>query len=361
MTLEVDVEYRTGEFALAATFAGEAGVTALFGRSGAGKSTLVSLIAGLQSPARGRIAIDGEPLFDSARAINVPPHRRRVAVVFQEGRLFPHLTVRQNLLYGRWFTRRADRYGTLDQIVDLLGIASLLERRPAGLSGGEKQRVAIGRALLASPRLLLMDEPLASLDHTRRAEILPFIERLRDELRLPIVYVSHATDEVLRLARTVVVLAAGRVVAAGPIESVLGRPDLLGALDGFETGAVLAARVAEHRSAYGLTILAHPSGALRLPLIEAAPGSIVRLRILARDVSLATSRPDGLSIRNVLAGTIVSIGDGAAAVVDVALDLHGDRLTARITREAVDALALAPGQRVFALVKAVSFEPRPEP
>ena len=360
MSLSIDVEHRAGDFALTARFDGGPGVTALFGPSGSGKSTLVGLIAGLARPVRGRIAVGGQVLFDSAAGIDVPPHRRRVAVVFQEARLFPHLTVRQNLLYGRWFTPRGERYGSFDGVVGLLGIAPLLARRPAGLSGGEKQRVAIGRALLASPRLLVMDEPLASLDHARRLEILPYIERLRDELRLPIVYVSHATDEVLRLASNVVALAGGRVIASGATEAILGEAALRSAIAGFEPGSVVVARVREHRSAYGLTVLAHPAGDLRIPEIDAPVGTAVRLRILARDVSLATQRPDGLSIRNVLAATIVAIADGSAPVVDVVLDLHGDRLIARITREAVEALGLAAGQAVHALVKAVSFEPRPE-
>jgi molybdate transport system ATP-binding protein len=227
MTLEIDVSHRLGDFVLDAHIRADGGVTALFGPSGAGKTALVNIIAGLVRPDRGRVVVDGEALTDTARGIFRPPHRRRLGYVFQDSRLFPHLTVRQNLLYGRWFVPRRERYGRFDAVVSLLGIEALLGRRPAGLSGGETQRVAIGRALLASPRLLLMDEPLAALDTDRRGEILPYIERLRDETGIPIVFVSHALAEVARLAATVVVLHAGRVVTTGSVGAVLGPLELM--------------------------------------------------------------------------------------------------------------------------------------
>ncbi len=219
--LLVDVEHEQGAFRLAADFAAPAGVTALFGRSGSGKTTLVRIIGGLVRPRRGRVVVAGETLVDTARGIAVPPHRRRIGFVFQEGRLFPHLTVRQNLLFGRWFAPRREPGTEPDAIVDLLGLGHILHRRPGALSGGETQRVAIGRALLAKPRLLLMDEPLAALDDARRAEILPFIARLRDEAGVPIVYVSHARAEVAQLADTVVLMEDGRVTAAGPAAGIL--------------------------------------------------------------------------------------------------------------------------------------------
>jgi molybdate transport system ATP-binding protein len=216
MTLFVDIDAHAGEFALSARFMTSGRVTALFGESGAGKTTLVNLIAGLLKPDRGRIALDDAVFVDTAAGIDVPAYRRGIGYVFQEGRLFPHLSVRGNLAYGTRFAR--GRSGpSLNEIAAMLGIGGLLDRRPGDLSGGEKQRVAIGRALLAAPRLLLMDEPLASLDRNRKAEILPYIERLRDEVRLPIVYVSHAADEVVGLADEVVVLEAGAVVRTGPV------------------------------------------------------------------------------------------------------------------------------------------------
>ncbi len=238
MTLKVAVEHRLGAFTLDAAFTSDGGLTALFGRSGAGKTSLINVIAGLIRPRSGRVEIDGTVLTDTARRLFVPPHKRRIGYVFQEGRLFPHLTVRQNLLYGRWFAPGPKAAGELDQVVQLLGVADLLARRPATLSGGEKQRVAIGRALLARPLLLGMDEPLASLDEARKAEILPYIERLRDALRIPIVYVSHSISEVARLATTLVVLSEGRVAAVGSPQAVMGRLDLFPLAGRAEAGAV---------------------------------------------------------------------------------------------------------------------------
>src|SRR5229473_206763 len=226
MTIEVDVAHRLGAFALDVRFTSAGRLTAFFGQSGAGKTSLVNIIGGLIRPDRGRIAVDGTTLVDTASGIFVPTHRRRVGYVFQEGRLFPHLTVRQNLMFGRWFRPPLERKVQLETVLDLLGIGHLLQRRPGALSGGEKQRVAIGRALLASPRLLLMDEPLASLDDARKNEILPYIERLRDDSRIPIVYVSHSLAEVARLATTLVLVADGRVPAAGPVFDIMSRLDL---------------------------------------------------------------------------------------------------------------------------------------
>ena len=244
--LSVAVTHRLGGFTLDAAFDSAGGLTALFGRSGAGKTSLVNAIAGLIRPDRGRIEIDGEVLTDTEAGIFVPAHRRRVGYVFQEGRLFPHLNVRQNLVYGRWFAPKAAGGGEFDQVIALLGIEPLLARRPANLSGGEKQRVAIGRALLSRPRILVMDEPLASLDEGRRAEIYPYIERLRDEMRVPIVYVSHSIPEVARLATTLVVLSEGQVAAIGPTAQIMGRIDLFPLTGRAEAGAILATRVAGH-------------------------------------------------------------------------------------------------------------------
>ena len=246
---ELDVHFRSGR-----------GLTALFGRSGAGKTSVVNAIAGLIRPERGRIVVDGAVLLDTERGIYAPTHRRRVGYVFQEGRLFPHLTVRQNLLFGRWFAGRDPASAQLEDVVELLGIGPLLDRRPGRLSGGEKQRVAIGRALLACPRLLLMDEPLASLDARRKDEILPYLERLRDEADVPIIYVSHSVAEVTRLATTIVLISNGRVHAIGPVREVMGRADLYPLAGRFEAGAVLFVRVAAHDPRWGLTELAGSFG-----------------------------------------------------------------------------------------------------
>jgi len=359
MTLTVKVRRQLGEgddsFTLDADFVSEGRVTALFGRSGSGKSTLINLIAGLLRPDSGLIRVDDTVLFDSGGRIDLPTHRRRLGYVFQEGRLFPHLSIRANLLYGQRFTPRSDRWAVFSEVVDLLGIGHLLDRRPASLSGGEKQRVAIGRALLSSPRLLLMDEPLAALDEQRKAEILPFIERLRDRMHLPIVYVSHSVEEVSRIADTVVLLRGGRTVAIGPVNAILGRGG--DDADGFDPGTVLAATVTGHDPASGMTQLIHPAGRLSIPQIPAETGTPVRIRIRARDVALAVGEPGRLSIRNRLAATVREISEGSGPVVEIHLDIAGDPLVASITRDSVRDLGLAPGSAVTALIKSASFDP----
>ena len=238
----------------------------------------------------------------------MPRHRRRLGYVFQEGRLFPHLTVRQNLLYGRWFAPPAERREDLDRVVDLLGIGTLLDRRPGRLSGGEKQRVAIGRALLAGPRLLLMDEPLASLDEARKAEILPYIERLRDESKVPIVYVSHSVAEVARLASTIVLLSEGKVAAVGPTSEIMHRLDLFPLTGRAEAGAVIEATVEGHDERFGLTELRSRAGLWKLPRLDVPAGTRLRLRVRARDVMLARSAPTDLSALNILPGVVADIG-----------------------------------------------------
>jgi molybdate transport system ATP-binding protein len=356
MTIAVDLRQRLGAFHLDVRFSSEGRLTALFGRSGSGKTSLVNLICGLGRPDRGRVVIDGEVLVDTEAAVFVPKHRRRVGYVFQEGRLFPHLTVRQNLLYGHWFAPRAGRYVRLQDVIGLLGIGHLLARSPSLLSGGEKQRVAIGRALLTSPRLLLMDEPLASLDETRKAEILPYIERLRDETGIPIVYVSHSIPEVVRLAHTVVVMSEGRVVAAGPTAEVMSRVDLYPLTGRGEAGAVLEAVVKEHDVGSGLTALASRAGILRVPRLELAAGQSVRVRVRARDVMIATDLPTGLSALNILPCRVAEIGPDHGAVAEVALDCNGERLVARLTLHSIGSLGLVPGRAVFAVIKSVAFD-----
>jgi molybdate transport system ATP-binding protein len=359
--LEVDVAGRVGAFAVEVGFASDGGVTALFGHSGAGKTTVVNMIGGVVRPARGRVVVGGRVLFDAVRGIDLPPHRRRLGHVFQEGRLFPHLSVRRNLLYGAWFARGPREPRRFAEVVELLGIDHLLQRRPRSLSGGERQRVAIGRALLCEPAALLMDEPLASLDPARKAEILPYLERLRDQARLPIVYVSHSIDEVARLARTMVLMSAGRVAAVGPMSEVMARLDLRPLTGRFEAGVVIEGRIAAHDDAWQLTAVALGDQQLAVPRLEAAPGTPVRLRIRARDVALALRRPQETSIQNVLRGRVVELGwqDGPFVEVNVAVGTaadRGPRLTARLTRRAADALQLAAGREVFALIKAIALD-----
>jgi len=356
--LEVDIEHRLGTFALDVHFRSGRGLTALFGRSGGGKTSVVNTIAGLISPHKGRIVVDGSVLTDTELGIRLPTHRRRVGYVFQEGRLFPHLTVRQNLLFGRWFAPMAASPGRLDDVVDLLGIGALLDRRPTRLSGGEKQRVAIGRALLASPRLLLMDEPLASLDARRKDEILPFIERLRDHGGVPIVYVSHAVAEVTRLATTIVLISDGRVRAAGSVREVMGRAELYPMTGRFEAGAVLSARVAAHDAGWGLTELAGAFGRLTVPRLDLPVGTPLRVRIRARDVILAAAPPSGISALNVLAGRVEALVPIEEAALEVQLRLGAERLLARVTRRSGAALGLVPGCEVFAVIKTVAIDRR---
>jgi molybdate transport system ATP-binding protein len=356
--LEVDVRHRQGSFRLEASFASDAAVTALFGKSGAGKTTVVNVIAGLIRPDAGRVVVNGQVLLDTVRRTWVPARQRRVGYVFQEGRLFPHLTVRQNLLYGRFFTPAAERYAVLDQVVALLDIAPLLDRRPAGLSGGEKQRVAIGRALLASPRILLLDEPLASLDPGRKTEILFYIERLRDELRIPMVYVTHEIEEIVRLAERMVLMSDGRSVACGPVPEIMARLDLRPMTGRFEGGAVLDAVVAAHDLDYGITTLAFEGGELQCTGVDALPGERLRVRIRARDVAISLERPTGISMRNVLAGRIAEVGTQRGPEVDVRIEVGRVSLLARLTRRSADDLGLVPGRPAYALVKSVAIDHR---
>jgi molybdate transport system ATP-binding protein len=355
--LSVAVRHRFGSFVLDSAFDSAGGLTALFGRSGAGKTSLINAIAGLLRPEQGRVVVDGEVLTDIERGVFVPARRRRIGYVFQEGRLFPHLTVRQNLLYGRWFAPKdGGPAGDVEQVIDLLGIGALLHRRPALLSGGEKQRVAIGRALLARPRLLVMDEPLASLDEARKTEILPYIERLRDRAGVPIVYVSHQVAEVARLATTMVVLSEGRVAAIGPTAQIMGRIDLFPLTGRAEAGAILATRVAAHDPAFGLTTLRAAAGELRVPHLDLPVGAALRVRIRARDVMIALAPPEGLSALNVLPGTVAEIRGADGPIVEMRLDCAGEALIARLTRRSVEALALAPGRPVYAVIKSIAFD-----
>ena len=355
MTLSVDIRHRLGDFRLDASFETDGRLVALFGPSGSGKTSLVNLIAGLLVPDRGRIAVDGRVLADTAAGSLVPMHRRRVGYVFQDARLFPHLSVAQNLRYGRWFAPRDERLADMAGVVEMLGIGSLLDRRPGSLSGGERQRVAIGRALLASPLLMLMDEPLAALDEARKAEIMPYLERLRDETKIPIVYVSHSVAEVARLASDIVVLDEGRVTAAGPTTEILRRLDLLPEEERGEGGAVLDMQVARHEGEFDMTVMTSAAGELRVAGSGLPAGARVRVRIRARDVLIATERPRGLSALNVLPATVSAIRP-QGAFADVTLACGEAEIEARVTGQSCDVLGLAIGQSVFAVIKAVSFD-----
>jgi molybdate transport system ATP-binding protein len=355
--LDVDIRHEQGAFALQARFQSDGRLTALFGPSGSGKTTIVNAIGGLLRPDHGRITVQGRMLVDTKKNVFVPKHRRRIGTVFQEGRLFPHLNVRHNLLFGRWFTPNGERKASFDHVVDLLGIAHLLDRRPSTLSGGEKQRVAIGRALLADPQLLLMDEPLASLDEARKAEIFPYLERLRDEGGVPIVLVSHSVAEIARLATFVVVLSEGQVMASGPAAEVLRHTNFFAQAGLTEAGALIEARVCGHDEAYGLTVLQARAGALTVPRILHPVGTRLRVRLRARDVMLSLKAPEGLSALNVLPGFISSVDEAEGSSVDVQLDCGGDSVVARVTRKSVEELGLKPGLPVHAIIKSIAFDP----
>lgn len=363
MALSVDIRAGFADFSLAvAQEFPDDGITAVFGPSGCGKSTLLRAIAGFEPGATGRVAFDGEVWMDARH--HVPPHRRGVGYVFQDARLFPHLSVRGNLDYAaRRAAQDPARY-SFDDVVDVLDLAPLFARRAAQLSGGERQRVAIGRTLLARPRLLLMDEPLAALDTRRKGEILPYIARLHGAFGLPILYVTHALEEVTQLCDRIVALSAGRVVAAGGVSKVLERLDLADVQGRFEAGAILRGRITGRDTAMHLSRVDLGGAALDVPEISRPEGSEVRLRVRARDVSLARGRPEGLSIRNRLAATVLAITEErAGAFAEVLLDISGQHLRARVTRAAIRDLGLAAGDPVTALIKSVAFDrqalPRP--
>lgn len=351
--LEISVRHAFAGFTLDVDFKAPLGVTVLFGRSGSGKTTIVNAVAGLLTPDEGRISAGESTLLDTKAGFRLKPHHRRLGYIFQEGRLFPHLTVKQNLAYGAWFAPKHAPREDMSRVVEMLGIGPLLDRRPGALSGGEKQRVAIGRALLSAPRLILADEPLAALDEERKSEILPYFERLRDEVNVPILYVSHSASEVARLATTVVALRHGRVAAMGAPGEVLSDASATGARG---AASVLTARVTRHH-ADGLSELAAAAGTLWLPWVEAPVGAPIRVRIAAQDVILSHARPEGLSALNILKGRVCEVHPGHGPGAIVTLDLGGDRLSARITRRSAEAMGLATGQTCHAIIKSVAVSP----
>jgi molybdate transport system ATP-binding protein len=356
MSLDVAIRHSLPALDIKVDFKSTGRLTAIFGPSGCGKTTVINILAGLVRPTSARIVIEGDVLTDTANGHWPPPHHRRIGYVFQDSRLLPHFTVQQNLRYGQWFTPQAKRYASETAVIDLLGLDTLLARRPSHLSGGERQRVAIGRALLQSPRLLLMDEPLASLDEARKHEILPYIERLRDEMKVPVIYVSHVFGEVTRLATDIILMSAGHVVSAGPVKDVL--PSLSSASGDLaqEAGSLIDATVVGYDATDGLTTLRAALGNLKIAGEVAAPGRRLRLHIRAADVMLATAPPEGLSALNVLRGTVTTIGNGGPSV-DVRLASGGETLSARITAFSARRLALAPGKTVYAIIKAMSVRP----
>lgn len=353
MSVKVDISHRFKGFDLDVHFHAPAGVTALFGPSGAGKTTIIQAIAGLLTPESGQIEIGDRPVFDSATQTNRAPQRRRVGYVFQEARLFPHMSVAQNLTFGPRARGQSIDTGYQDQLVEMLGLGGLLDRRPRALSGGEKQRVALGRALLSMPDILLLDEPLAALDVARKEDILPYLERLRDHTCLPMIYVSHAVSEVARLANHVVLLKDGKVAQMGSVEEVFSDTKAASVLGLRDSGAVLRARLDAHHED-GLSELTGAGAKLHLPKVAAAVGDSVRLRIKASDVMLSMTRPRGISALNVIEGVVAEVHDGQGPGVLVRLRCDDAHILARITRRSATAMEIKTGQKLFAIVKSVS-------
>jgi molybdate transport system ATP-binding protein len=354
--LAVSIAKRRGAFDLDVAFqAPTPGIVALFGRSGSGKSTVVDILAGLLAPDSGDVRLQDLVFVDTAAGYALPAERRRIGYVFQDARLFPHLNVRGNLRYGLKRAPPGAHAISFDEVTSLLGLAPLLARRPYVLSGGERQRVALGRALLSQPRLLLLDEPLASLDAARRAEVLPYLEALRDGLSIPMVYVSHQFDEVLRLADHVVLLEAGRVVAAGGIHEMSLRRELAAVVGRDSVGAVLEGVISEWDAARGLASLAVGGSTLLVAATAARVGARARVQLLASDLILATQPAQGLSVRNSIAGVVRGIREDENEAQLVSVDIGGASVLARVTRDAVESLGLHPGSSVWVLVKAVSI------
>jgi molybdate transport system ATP-binding protein len=331
------------------------GVVALFGRSGCGKTTLVNVISGLLRPDEGRVELDGVVLTDTRERVRVPVERRRIGYVFQDARLFPHLGVMANLRYG---LRRAPQEGRaigLDEVLALLGLERLLDRRVYQLSGGERQRVALGRALLSQPRLLLLDEPLAALDAARREEVLPYLETLRDNLSIPMVFVSHQLDEVLRLATHVALMEAGEIVACGTLSDISLRPELRAIVGPEAVGAVLDGVVAAVDAPRGMADVQIGRGTLHVSVPGARIGARMRIQLLARDIILATEPPRGLSVRNALEGVITELSEDVGQAVLVKVDIGaGAAILSRVTQHAIEALGLRVGMAIWVLIKAVS-------
>ncbi len=355
--LVVSIKGHAGAFSLSADFDSSQGIAGVFGHSGSGKTTLLKMIAGLVRPDAGKIMLGERILFDAGAGIDVPASQRRTGFVFQDGRLFPHMSVRNNLVYAQRFGRRDNRRA-LGDVTGLLGLDQLLDRKPFTLSGGERQRVAIGRALLADPDLLLMDEPLSSLDHARRQEVLPYLERVREETAVPIIYVSHEIDEIARLADTLVVLSQGAVIASGPTVEVFGRIDLGPALGRYEAGAMVDGKVAAIDEAFGLATVIVGGEKFELVAHGLEVGNSVRMRIRARDVAVASTRPTGISIRNCISATVDQINRETGAYGELLLTVGDQALRARITRKSLVELNISKGSKVFALLKAVSVERR---
>ena len=352
MSIAVNIEKTVGDFQLKTEFYADIGITAIFGPSGAGKSTLVNLIAGLVKPDSGYIKILNEVIFESQLKINVPANKRGIGFVFQDARLFPHMKVESNLKYSNRFGRKG-HLSSFTEIVEVLNLAQVLHRLPGNLSGGEKQRVAIGRALLSNPKILILDEPLTGLDEGLKAEVIPYLEFVRDNFKIPILYISHSQSEVVRLSDRIVVLEKGRILEQGKTLQILSSFSVAKKLGLRDLSSFVEAKVSKHASD-GITELDFAGSKLFLPKIDAILGSKVYLRILAKDITLAIEKPKKISALNILQGKVdeVILGNGPGAIVGIEVGDH--KLTTRITQRSLNAMNLKLGQTCFAFLKTVS-------
>ena len=356
--LSVNITKAFGSFRLETQFEVEEGsITAIFGKSGAGKTSTINAIAGLTRPDVGVIQIGNTTLFDQNLRINLPIYKRQIGYVFQDDRLFPHMTVRNNLIYGTPKNRDVANSLNLTDITGLLELAPLLERKPRTLSGGEKQRVAIGRALLSNPKLLLMDEPLASIDVQHRFEILPFIQRVREKTGITIIYVTHALEEVIFIADQIILLSEGQVTAQGTVEEIMSRLDLHPMTSRFDAGAVISATYSGYDREFDLGELSFDGGTLRIAGLNAEIGIHLRAHIRARDVSLMLDKPKDTSVLNVFKGELIEIRHEEGPQLDLLINI-GTPLIARITRKSLNDLNLDIGSKVYAMIKAVAIDRR---
>ncbi len=349
--IECDFQRTQGDFNLNVKCHLDAPVTGLFGASGAGKSTLLNMIAGLVKPHSGKLMIDGEILFDSDKVIDLPIHRRRIGVVFQDSRLFPHLNIRDNLHYGFDLLAAKDRRFDFKQIVDLLEIGHLLTQKPHQISGGEKQRVSLGRALLTSPRLLLLDEPLASLDVRLKHQILPFLRRIKDEIHIPMIYVSHAIDEILYLTSEIVMIEQGKLLAQGSFHDIIHQDNLHNIAQSLGLENVISAVIESHDDVNGSTNLALGNQQIVMPRISAEIATPITISIPASGIALSLSALSGVTIQNQLQGQVIAINQVGYRVLVKAM-IDGNKVVAEVTSKALESLGITVGSRVYCLIKA---------
>ncbi|MCV6601720.1 MAG: molybdenum ABC transporter ATP-binding protein [Cohaesibacter sp.] len=359
MTLCVKLSHHIQNFHLDLAFElPTKGLTALFGPSGSGKSLTTNAIAGLITPQVGEISLNGHRLFSSSQRINCPSHKRNIGYMFQDSRLFPHLTIKKNLLFGAKRCKQSPTHDEIQQIIAMLDIGHLLKRHPAHLSGGEKQRVALGRALLSKPSLLLLDEPMAALDQARKQEILPHLERLRDESDIPILYISHSISEVARLADQMLLIHQGTLNAQGPVHDVMNRLDLFPLTGRFEAGTAFKATILSHDQDHSMSCVQFEGGTLWTSKLPGEVGDLVRLRIRARDVLLATEKPAAISANNIIPAIIHDYRQDPNHIMEVQLQAQGIKLLARITKKSWHRLGLQKGSTLFAIIKSISLDRR---